>query len=224
MKDKYEDIPKQFLENARMLADSAGWTEKQAQEILRIMVNTASQETKLTFVEREHARKNVKVEMTRHLLKNYRRLKDSIENAVDNTLQLIDDTEYQRLMEREESVQNQQVRSLAIQTAANRVLWVRLNTALDSFKVICERDSDARIRRQYTLIYEHYLCEEKKPIEQILSSNHIEKSAFYSCLNDGLKTLSLILFGAENVTDFFINQTAKMTEKGCRSITEKFLL
>lgn len=116
-------------------------------------------------------------------------------------MKLLEDNEYQRLMELEESVKNQRLRSTAMLTAGNQVLWARLNAALDCFKELCATDPSPRVQRQYQLIYERYIAVPEKPVEDVLELLGIERTRYFTGISEATRTICVILFGAESAAD-----------------------
>ena len=202
MKNQYDNLKKEFQNTVTELSKITGWTREQSKNVLELLAGftakKAGQEAEKERVQRKYA----KVDATKNLLKNYRRLKLSIECGTEHTLMLLADAEYQRLMEMEESVQNQRLRSTALWTSGNRVLWARLNAALECFKEMCEHDPSPRVQRQYTLIFEKYIAEPEQSVEDILEKLCIEQAEMYRGLRDAAYTLSVILFGADSQEDF----------------------
>lgn len=202
MKNQYDDLKKEFQDTVMELSKITGWPREQSKSVLELLAGftakKAGQETEKERVQRKYA----KVDATKNLLKNYRRLKLSIECGTEHTLMLLADAEYQRLMEMEESVQNQRLRSTALWTSGNWVLWARLNAALECFKEMCEHDPSPRVQRQYTLIFEKFIAEPERSVEDILEKLCIEQAEMYRGLRDAAYTLSVILFGADSQEDF----------------------
>ena len=202
MKNQYDNLKKEFQNTVTELSKITGWTREQSKNVLELLAGftakKAGQEAEKERVQRKYA----KVDATKNLLKNYRRLKLSIECGTEHTLMLLADAEYQRLMEMEESVQNQRLRSTALWTSGNRVLWARLNAALECFKEMCRHDPSPRVQRQYTLIFEKYIAEPEQSVEDILEKLCIEQAEMYRGLRDATYTLSVILFGADSQEDF----------------------
>lgn len=187
---------------AQELASTSGWSEPQARAVLDLIVSAAQKQADGAVEKQARRRKSAKVIATRQLLKNYHNLKQSIESGVENTVAVLHETEFQRLMEDEKSLKAQQVLSLAIQTASNKVLWTRLETALDCLKEICKKSPSAGIQRGYALIHDRYLQEGELDLKALFAKYHIEQSVFYQNLNDAESILSLILFGPDSAEDF----------------------
>lgn len=114
-------------------------------KVLELVIRASEKKADTVARHNRAAQKDAAVIATEKLLKNYRKLKWSIQCGTEHTMKLLEDGEYQRLMEREESVQNQNLRSAALLTAGNRVLWNQLNTALDCFREFCENDPRPRV-------------------------------------------------------------------------------
>ena len=125
---------------------------------------------------------------------------------MEHNLKLLEDYEFQRLMEKEESVRNQKLTSLSLLTASSQVLWSGLNATLDCYKEMCEGESSPVAQRGYKLIYARYLCDTPVSISDIEERYAIEHSTFYKNLSYAIDALSVILFGAESAEDFCLNQ------------------
>lgn len=201
MNDKYSALKKEYEDTIHELAQAAGWPEEQAGRVLAVLLNVSEKQARSVTEQHRKAERTAKLEDTKNLLKNYRRLKWSIECGTEHTLKLLADNEYQRLMEMEESVQNQRLRSTAMLTAGNRVLWVRLNAALDCFKELCASDPSPRVQRQYRLIYDRYLSVPEKTVEDTLELLGIERTVYFTGIREATETISVILFGAECAAD-----------------------
>jgi len=191
------------MENTvKELASITGWTPNQAEKVLELI----AQQTKNAAQKQHEIQKSAKVLATKKLLKNYRSLKVSIESGTRHTMKLLADREYQSLMEKEESAANQKMSATALLTASNRVLWIRLNTALDCFKEMCKADRSPVIQRGYPLIYARYLCENRLSTEAILERFAIERSQYYLSKSQAISSLSVILFGADSAEDFCLGR------------------
>lgn len=190
-----------WTKEAREILAESKLDAKDAQAIVDLMALVSGHDHKEITAQVRRDQKTQKINATKKLLQSYAKLKASVDSGVYQAIDVIDDTEIQRLMEREESVKNQQVRSLAMQAATNRVLFLQINSSLEALKTICNADQDPRFRRQYDLLYQRYILH--SPIEKILATLKIERSEFYRTQRDALQTLSVILFGATTATDFF---------------------
>ena len=202
MKNQYDDLKKEFQDTVAELSKITGWPQEQSKSVLELLADFTAKKAGREAEKERIQRKYAKVDATKNLLKNYRRLKLSIQCGTEHTLMLLADAEYQRLMEMEESVQNQHLRSTALWTSGNRVLWARLNAALECFKEMCGHDPSPRVQRQYTLIFEKYIAEPEQSVEDILEKLCIEQAEMYRGLRDATYTLSVILFGADSQEDF----------------------
>lgn len=201
MNDKYSALKKEYEETIHELAQAAGWPEEQAGRVLAVLLNVSEKNACAVTEQHKKAERTAKLEDTKNLLKNYRKLKWSIECGTEHTLKLLADNEYQRLMEMEESVQNQRLRSTVLLTAGNQVLWARLNTALDCFKELCANDPRPRVQRQYQLIYKHYMSSTVMSVDDILELTNMDRSLFYKDIREATRTICVILFGAESAAD-----------------------
>ena len=213
MKDKYMDLKTEFTETISALSAATGWTTEQTEDVLELVLAAAEKKTRLTAAQYRDKVKQARVEATKLLLKNYRQLKWSIEAGTENTLAMLEDKKFQRLMELEESVENQNLRSTALLTASNKVLWAQLNTALDCFREYCEAAASQQTRRQYRLVYERYLAPKEKPVQDIVELLHIERAHFFRGIQEAACTLSVMLFGSHSPEAFLLTVTEETTHE-----------
>lgn len=187
---------------AQELASTSGWSEPQARAVISLLQQAAAKQMESEAVSTAAKIRKAKSLATRKLMEKYRVLKLSIEAGTESAINLLDDTEIQRLMDREESARTQQVTSVALQAAGNRVLWLRLNAALEELKEICSKNSNPKIRRAYPLLYERYIAAEEKNGIEIAALYHIEERTLYDGIQEGIILLSQILFGMSSAEDF----------------------
>lgn len=205
------DCKAQLKELSSGLAQDLGCSEVVAEKVMSIIcdysrqaateaateVATEAATEKIRKQEAEKAHENVKT--VRKILRNYNRVKASVACAVESTVDLLDDTEIQRLMQREESVKNQQVRSLAVQTGRSEVLLAQVEAALSKLKEISDASYHPGQKRQYALIHSKYI--EDAPIEKILNRFHIERSIYYKDIRAAEELLAILLFGEKAVQE-----------------------
>lgn len=203
MKDKYSGLKKEYKDTLAALAAASGWPVAQTEKVLELISAAAEQKAALRAAESRDSLIKSRVDATRFLLKKYRAIRWSIETGTEHTLKLLEEKEFQRLMVLEESVENQRLRSTALLTASNKVLWAQLNAALDCFREFCENDPSIQTRRQYRMIYERYLAPQEKSVQDIVELLHIERAHFFRGVQAAVGTLSVMLFGSRSVEDFF---------------------
>lgn len=182
-------VPSWYKEAQKLLRDESNLDEQSANAILHLV--TLAQQSTLAQERRSTQEKRVKA--AQRLLKNYHLLRASVRSGVTNTVDLIDESEMQLLMQREDSIKNQQVRSLAMQAATNRVLLAQIQNALREMKNVCHADRSPRFRRQYDVLYSRYI--RGWAIEAICTELGIERTCYFQTLTEAMKTFSLILFG-----------------------------
>lgn len=207
MKDKYTDLKAEYAETISAPSTATGWTMEQTGDVLELVLSAAEKKARLTAAQYRDKVKQARVEATKLLLKNYRQLKWSIEAGTDNTMAMLEDKKFRRLMELEESVENHNLRSTALLTASNKVLWAQLNTALDCFREYCEAAASQQTKRQYRLIFERYLYPREKSVQDIVELLHIERTHFFRGLQEAACTLSVMLFGSHSQEDFLLTMT-----------------
>lgn len=202
MKNKYAALENEYQDTICRLSALTGWPAQQAESIVGLVVEAAEKKA-LAVSNRKYADlKKAKYLATKTILEKYRLLRASIESGTEHTLWLLKDTEYQRLLQSEESVQNQDIRSTALQAARNRVLWAQVNAALECFREVCEKSPSVQVRREYGLVYHRYLAPQAKTIEQVLEMYHIERAIYFRNLHEAVETIAAILFGLDSAENF----------------------
>lgn len=190
-------------------------SEKTADAILRGAVSVLRDEQS----QYNRAADEQRIKLAKELLENYNKIKNAISAGISSTVDVLDDTEFQRLMQREDSVKNQQVRSLAMKSATNRVLFLQINSALDEMKNVCRNDPNPRFRRQYDVLYSRYI--RGWHVEAICTELDINYNYYFQIQREATLTFSLILFGAISPTCFTIENDAPMNEKNTTKNSDK---
>ncbi|NBK80650.1 hypothetical protein D5272_19480 [bacterium D16-76] len=206
MKNNYTVLEKEYQDTIMRLSETTGWPAEQAEAVVGLVVEAAGKKAAAVTGQNIQGLKNAKYLATKKLLQNYRRLREAVHLGTEQALVLLKDTEYQRLMQAEDSVQNQRVQSVALIAAANRVLWARVNAALDCFKEICGQASRSREKRACEVIERLYVKGLECPVETVILRCHIERAEFYKCVKYATETLSVLLFGVGNTEDFIFYQ------------------
>lgn len=187
------DCKAQLKELSSGLAQELGCSEAVAQKVMSAVLDYSRRAAVEEIRKQEAEKAHAKVKAVRKILRDYNRVRASVDCAVESTVDLLDDTEIQRLMQREESVQNQQVISLAVQTGKSEVLLAQVDSALARLKRISDASHRPGQQRQYDLIYSKYI--EGVPTEEILERFHIERSAYYNDVRAAEDLLAILIFG-----------------------------
>lgn len=181
------------------LAQDLNCSEKTAQKVLSVLFD-CSAKAAVEEIRKQEARKSQsKVIAVRKILRDYNRIRESIDCAVTSTVDVLDNTEIQRLMQREESVKNQQVRALALQIGKSSVLLAQIDAALNKLKRISSASGKPAQKRQYGLIYYKYIA--GYGTQEILEMFHIERTVYYENLRAAEETLALMMFGADSAQE-----------------------
>lgn len=190
-KNQYDDLEKQLQEVSLSVAKDSGYTPETAEAVLKLMTAVASQQADITAQQKNIARRDAKILATRELLKNYHKIEASVKSAVVSTEQVLQENEFRRLMEQENSMRDKQIRSVAVATARSKALLAQIDSALESFKEICSHDSNPRCRREYPILYLYYI--HKLPVDNICERLNISRMTFFRGLEDAVREFSVIL-------------------------------
>lgn len=199
-KNQYDSLKEQIEEVSASIAKDTGYTRETAESLIKLMTAVASQQADIVTQQHNRAQRDAKILATRELLKNYHKIRASVQSAIISTDQIVDENDIKRLMEKEESMKNQQIRALAIQTARSKALLAQINSALDSFKEICTKDSDPVYRRYYSLLYLYYIYQ--LTVDQICERLSISRMTFFRGVEEAIKEFSIIIPLEATVKDF----------------------
>ena len=208
-KDAYSTIKEELQETLALVAEKSGWEAGTVMELIRAVrltekLEAPAQKPPAPPPAQEKSPGEGNIAYTKYLLKNYRLLKSAVDARITSTVQMLDDAQMQMLMEREESVKNQQVRSIAMISAKDRVLFAQLESALEQMRLICEASKNPREQRQYKILVSRYI--HGLSLNRTLDLYGIEKSEYFRCPTNAVEKLSVIMFGAERGNNFYGNQ------------------
>ena len=92
MKDKYAVLGNEYLETIAELAEATGWPEEQAGKVLALVIGASEKKACMIAGKSRTAQKNMAVTATEKLLRNYRKLKWSIQCGTEHTIKLLEST------------------------------------------------------------------------------------------------------------------------------------
>lgn len=161
MTGSQNDIPSTLRKKTReILAEKCGFTDNQSEsffKLLGIYYEYALEQARNELKQEETELREKQIKAAKKLLKNYREIEAAVSSGVDHTVFVLDDTEIERLMVREDNSKNETARHKAMAAAANRVLFLRINTALKELKNFSEHSSNPVERRYYDVLHQRYV-------------------------------------------------------------------
>ena len=153
--------------------------------------------------ERKQARKEA-VKARQHniklLLRNYRDLKASVENAIyeaetsETALDILEDL---MMPGRNPNLTIESVKRSAARTA---ILMEHVDAELYAFKFKCERSKSQKVTRQWDIVYWMYIADEPKTMEDLATEYICDKRTLYYDLNNAYETLAALMFGLDGLS------------------------
>ncbi len=172
------------------------------EEIIKLAVNEGVKAARRQFkLEEEEARakqKNRRLHNTKLLIENYRTFKVHAEKSVftaaeceDSVVDILSMMSDQSFARAENTVAS--IRKSAVKT----VIMVRhIEAMVDTYRVLCERSGE---ERKYRVIYELYIADEAKTIEEIAKKEYVDKSTIYRDIQTAIDALSSLIFGVSTI-------------------------
>ena len=143
----------------------------------------------------KHRQHNIKL-----LLRNYRDLKASVENAVyeaetsETALDILEDL---MMPGRNPSLTIESVKRSAARTAA---LMDHVDAELYAFKFKCENSKSQKVNRQWDIVYWLYISDVPKTMEDLAAEYVCDKRTLYYDLNNAYETLAALMFGIDGLS------------------------
>ena len=164
------------------------------EEIARVAVQAVLDFQEKEKQKQQKAKKDWRLRNTKLLLKHYRSFVKHSEGVKEKLSAL----------ERAEALEELYTDELAIEAikrSKKRTLAMVqfIQKMLDVYKLMCETSGQSEDMRRYQIIYELYIAEEKRTVEELAEFHKIEPRTVYNDVKNAAKTLSVLIFGVDGV-------------------------
>ena len=143
-----------------------------------------------------------KLHNTDLLLRNYRVLRESMANAVDDIQQFENDLEADEILammlnkETDESIAIQSIKRSKARTA---IIIKHIDTMLDIYQVYCAKSQDGTDMRRYEAIMDRYIRDEEYTVAEIAERFFVSEKTIYRDLSIGKTKLAALIFGIDGL-------------------------
>ncbi len=168
---------------SKMLADSALIGARAATDTLQ---RAHKEEQKQAADRRLHN--------ARLLLKNYRMLKESCQNAIYNREMCYDILSETMEMSDDRAI----VESIRRTSERTAVILAHIDKMLDVYRIYSQKNGD-REKRQYNVIFDYYIAKKAITIKGLTQKYKVSRVTIYDDLKAGEGKLSALLFGVDGI-------------------------
>ncbi|WP_342417167.1 hypothetical protein NST83_07520 [Paenibacillus sp. FSL R10-2782] len=163
------------------------------QEIARIAAETA-----LEFYKKEQERQNKlkrdrRLRNTKMLLRNYRKFKIHCGSNVQELEELKDPDSFEYLDTDDLAIE------AIIKNKERTAAMVRyIDRMLEIYQILSEKSKPEDLRR-FKIIYDLYIADDEKNVEELSECHKINKRSIYRDINKACEALSSLLFGVDGM-------------------------
>lgn len=142
---------------------------------------------------------NRRLRNTRLLLKNYRMLKENVDNSIFGRSQMEEsaaDILCSMMNLYDDEVIVDSIKRSATRTA---IIVSHVEAMLSIYKGYCERSSNDLNRRRYEVMYDKYIAKDPLSTRQIADKQNMSKENVYADLKEAIERLSALIFGVDGL-------------------------
>lgn len=168
------------------------------EEQLKLITKIATKEAVKAYhkqTEREiKKRKDRRLRNTKLLLRNYRSFKkhcDDIKLEIDEINDRIDFVTIDSDEFKLESIKRSKEKTLIMVRYTEKMMKV--------YKALCEQSNDKEAIRRYKTVYDLYISEDRKTVEQVAKCQSVAKRTVYRDVEKACDTLVVLMFGIDGV-------------------------
>lgn len=167
----------------------------------QIGANIAMETTKKEKEKELQSRHDRRLRNTKLLLKNYRMLKEHIENSVfdlspeetsENAIDILD-------MMWEKSNHDLQIKSIKRSVSRTAIIIKHIDTMLKIYEAYCAVSPYYEDKRRFKIIYMRYFDIEPMSIEDIADEECLAVRTVYKDINAATEKLSALIFGIDGI-------------------------
>ncbi|MNW46666.1 hypothetical protein D3C74_239750 [compost metagenome] len=163
------------------------------QEIARIAAETALEFYKKEQERHSKMKRDRRLRNTKLLLRNYRKFKIHCELNVHELEKLRDPNSFEYLDMEDltiESIIKNKERTAAMVKYIDQMIYI--------YRILSEKAKPEDLRR-FKIIYDLYIADEEKTVDELSECHKIDKRSVYRDINKACEALSSLLFGVDGV-------------------------
>jgi hypothetical protein len=173
-------------------------TKTQDQKLIEKVAAIAAEKA-LEFLNKEkqnqqNQKRDRRLRNTKLLLRNYRKFKAHCQDSIEGLEELKDKDSLEYLDTDDlviESIIRNKERTLVMLAYIDRMIQV--------YQILSEKSDKPEDLRQYKVLYDLYISEDEKTIEEIAKGNFMNKRTVYKDINKACEALSSLIFGVDGL-------------------------
>ncbi|MNM10439.1 hypothetical protein D3C81_205670 [compost metagenome] len=163
------------------------------QEIAKIAAETALEFYKKEQERNSKLKKDRRLRNTKLLLRNYRKFKIHCESNLHELEELRDPNSFEFL-----DIDDLAIEAIIKNKERTTVMVKYIDHMIEIYRFLSERAKPEDLRR-FQIIYDLYIADEEKTVEELSECHKIDKRSVYRDINRACEALSSLLFGVDGV-------------------------
>lgn len=156
-------------------------------------------EKAIEYLEKERHRQNKnkrdrRLRNTKLLLRNYRRFKVHCEDNIQELEQLQDPDSIEYLDTDELAIE-----SIIRNKKRTAVMLAYIDRMIHVYRILSEQSQKAESIRQFQALYDYYISDDAKTIDDIVQGTFVTKRTVYKDINKACEALSSLIFGVDGI-------------------------
>jgi len=163
------------------------------QEIARIAAETALEFYKKEQEHQIKLKRDRRLRNTKLLLRNYRKFKIHCESNLHELEELRDPDSFEYL-----DVDDLAIESIIKNKERTAVMVKYIDHMIDIYRFMSEKSKPEDLRR-FKIIYDLYIADEEKTVDELSKCHNVEKRSIYRDINKACEALSSLIFGVDGI-------------------------
>ncbi|MFU1797479.1 hypothetical protein ACM1RC_26675 [Paenibacillus azoreducens] len=163
------------------------------QEIARIAAETALEFYKKEQEKQNKLKRDRRLRNTKLLLRNYRKFKIHCTENIHELEELKDPDSFEYL-----DVDDLAIESIIKNKKRTAAMVRYIDRMLEIYRILSEKSKPEDLRR-FKIMYDLYIADEEKTVEELSECHKIEKRSVYRDVNKACEALSSLLFGIDGM-------------------------
>lgn len=155
--------------------------------------------TALEFMEKERQRqqkgkRDRRLRNTKLLLRNYRKFKIHCEDNIHDLEELRDPDSLEYL-----DTDDLVIESIIRNKERTAVMLKYIDRMLQIYRILCEQSNKPEDLRRYRIMFDFYIVDEEKTVEEIAKCQNVDSRTVYRDVNKSCESLSSLIFGIDGI-------------------------
>lgn len=164
------------------------------QEIAKIAAEAALEFYKKEQERQSKLKKDRRLRNTKLLLRNYRKFKVHCEENLSEIEALMDFDSFEYL-----DVEELAIEAIIKNKARTAAMVKYIDRMLEVYRIMSEKSNKPEDLRRFKILYDLYISDDEKTVEELSECHNIEKRSVYRDCNKACEALSSLIFGVDGL-------------------------